>query len=111
MGLYAAGDVNGRGIFLHMSKYHGRVVASAIIAKQNGLVDLKQQWGRTWASADAIATPQVIFTLPAVASVGFTKRTAQAKGRKIKEYTALVKTEGAELRVDSYEDGWGSVDC
>ena len=101
--LYAAGDVNARAPLSHMAKYHGRVVANAILATKNKA----QIEGSVYtATADHYAIPQVVFTRPSVASVGLTKRAAQAAGKKVKEIVAPVKTMGANLRTDGYEDGW-----
>lgn len=62
--LYAAGDVNGRQTLTHGSKYHGRVVSNAIVARKNGKQLNCGSWERTPATADRLALPQVVFTAP-----------------------------------------------
>lgn len=39
--LYAVGDVNERALLTHTSKYHGRIVANAIIARSEGAEDAR----------------------------------------------------------------------
>ncbi|KAF1981414.1 dihydrolipoamide dehydrogenase LpdB [Aulographum hederae CBS 113979] len=104
--LYAVGDVNGRSPTTHGAKYHGRILAKVLLARKNGANFEPKEADGTAAAADRYAIPQVIFTHPNVASVGLTRQKAAAAGRKVKEITALAKTEGAELRMDGYEDGW-----
>lgn len=66
--LYAAGDVNGRALLTHTSKYHARIAANAILMRATGYLDISQQWSNTSATADKLAAPQVVFTNPIVAS-------------------------------------------
>ena len=63
-------------------------------------------WERTSATADRVALPQVVFTDPQVASVGLTRTAAKKAGRLVREVTAPLKTLGATLRADGYQDGW-----
>ncbi|KAI9725372.1 MAG: Dihydrolipoyl dehydrogenase [Chrysothrix sp. TS-e1954] len=104
--LYAAGDVNGRALLSHTSKYHGRILADDIIARLNGHAKAPSAWASNAATADQVAVPQVVFTLPEIASVGLTRKAAAKSGRKVREVTSMARTEGAELRMDGYEDGW-----
>lgn len=106
--LYAGGDVNGRAPLTHMSKYHGRIISNAILARQRK-DDTKSASGASGpasATADIGAAPQVIFTDPAVASVGLTRSAALKAGRKFREVVASAMTLGASLHVTNYGDSW-----
>lgn len=110
--LYALGDVNGRAPMSHSSKYHGRIAANVIIArsKQDGtdVPGSNTPWSRVSATNDILAQPQVVFTRPTVASVGMTRRGAEAAGlaAKIRVVTAPAATLGAKLHQEGYTDGW-----
>ena len=104
--LYAGGDVNGRAAMTHTTKYQGRILASSILARRNGAQPKGVEWDAISATADKYARPQVVFTRPTVASVGFTRHAAKASGKKVREITAPLKTLGARLREDEFEDGW-----
>ena len=74
-GIYAAGDVTGREMFVYMAAY------GAKIAAENALDgDLRRY--------DATAMPSVVFTDPQVASVGLTE--AQARERGLEVQTAVL---------------------
>jgi dihydrolipoamide dehydrogenase len=66
--LYAVGDVNGRALLTHISKYHGRVAADNILGKS------------ATATADGAQSPRVLFTEPQVAAVGHTLASAREEG-------------------------------
>ncbi|KUJ21388.1 dihydrolipoamide dehydrogenase [Mollisia scopiformis] len=104
--LYAGGDVNGRAPLTHSSKYHGRIISNAISADFNNSPTSTTEWSRVTATADRLATPAVIFTDPAVASVGLTRKAAQKAGIKFKEINAPVATLGAMLHAEGYAAGW-----
>jgi pyruvate/2-oxoglutarate dehydrogenase complex dihydrolipoamide dehydrogenase (E3) component len=105
--LYAAGDINGRALLTHTSKYHGRIAANAIIARAKGsFPSHPRKFDAFSATADLVAVPQVIFTNPTVVSVGLTRTAAQREGRAVREVTSVAATLGAKLYVDGYEDGW-----
>ena len=105
--LYAAGDVNGRAMLTHTSKYHGRIAANAIIARaRNTFPSKPTPFDRFSASADLSAVPQVVFSDPAVASVGLTRKAAERAGRAVRVVTAPAQTLGANLRAEGYEAGW-----
>jgi dihydrolipoamide dehydrogenase len=105
--LYAAGDVNGRAPLTHSSKYHGRIIANAILSKlQSPAEENGGLWSKIEATADRLAQPAVVFTDPNVASVGLTRKAAEKAGVKFREITAPVKTLGAMLHKEGYEDGW-----
>jgi pyruvate/2-oxoglutarate dehydrogenase complex dihydrolipoamide dehydrogenase (E3) component len=104
--LYAGGDVNGRHPLTHGSKYHGRVIANAILAKANGSKIPAQPWDKTSATADSAALPQVVFTNPVVASVGLTRKGAEKAGLPIKVIIAPIATAASRVRDDNAHDGW-----
>ena len=66
-GLWAVGDVTGKGGFTHVATYQGRIAAADIL-------------GMPQAGADYSAVPRVTFTDPEVASVGLTQRQAEEAG-------------------------------
>ena len=105
--LYAAGDINGRALLTHTSKYHGAVAANAIIAHvQNRNHGSQGKWSSRSASADQVAVPQVVFTDPMVASVGLTRTAAQVKGKKVREIIAPMASPGYNIHADTANKGW-----
>jgi pyruvate/2-oxoglutarate dehydrogenase complex dihydrolipoamide dehydrogenase (E3) component len=64
--LYAIGDVNGRAMFTHMAKYHGRRAADHILGGSGGVEER--------------AVPRVVFTDPQIAAVGMTEQQARDAG-------------------------------
>ncbi len=61
-------------------------------------------WSRYAASADAHAAPQVVFTRPQVASVGYTEAAARAAGHEVRAVQAdLGAVSGGYLHGDGYE--------
>jgi len=95
--LYAAGDVNHLALLTHMGKYQARVCGDAIAARAGG----REPTVRDRSSRSCV--PQVIFTIPEVASVGLTAREAAAAGRRVRvvEYE-LGNVAGARLFADQY---------
>jgi pyruvate/2-oxoglutarate dehydrogenase complex dihydrolipoamide dehydrogenase (E3) component len=65
-GVWALGDVVGKGAFTHMSMYHGRIILGELL-------------GRPRHPAEYHAVPRVTFTDPEIGSVGMTE--AQARER------------------------------
>ncbi|KAI1173613.1 FAD-dependent pyridine nucleotide-disulfide oxidoreductase [Nemania sp. FL0916] len=105
--LYAAGDVNGRAMLTHTSKYQGRIAGNAIVARAAGkFPSTPSRFDSVSASADHTAVPQVVFTDPQIASVGLTRKAAEKAGKGVKIVTAPAATLGAKLHADGYEDGW-----
>lgn len=102
--LYAVGDVNGRQLLTHMGKYQARQAGAAIVARAGGAEVDGAPWSATAATADASATPSVVFTVPQVASVGLTAAAAEEAGRphRVVEYP-LGSVAGASLFADDYE--------
>jgi mercuric reductase len=73
-GVYAAGDVTGRDLFVYMAAY------GAKIAAYNALNGDSRRY-------DNLAMPAVVFTDPQVASVGLTEAAAKAQGIDVKTST------------------------
>lgn len=95
--LYAAGDVNHLSLLTHMGKYQARICGDAIAARAKGQAPASTAW------AGQSAVPQVIFTMPEVASVGLTSAEAREAGRNIRvvDYD-LGAVAGAKLFADGY---------
>lgn len=66
-GLWAVGDITGRGAFTHVSMYQAEVAVRDIL-------------GRPGPDADYRALPRVTFTDPEVGAVGLTERQARERG-------------------------------
>lgn len=66
-GVWAVGDVTGKGAFTHVAAYQGRIVCADIL-------------GRGGAPADYRAVPRSVFSDPEVAAVGMTARQAREAG-------------------------------
>ena len=66
-GVWAVGDVTGRGAFTHVAVYQARIATADIL-------------GRPHAPADYTALPRVTFTDPEVGAVGMTEEQARAAG-------------------------------
>src|SRR4029078_7958376 len=70
-GLWAIGDVTGKGAFTHMSMYQSALCVRDIL-------------GQDGPSADYRAVPRVTFTDPEVGSVGMTEKQARDAGLNIR---------------------------
>lgn len=70
-GVWAVGDVTGRGAYTHVAVYQGRIAARDIL-------------GEGGPPADYRAVPRVTFTDPEVASVGLTEREAREAGLDVR---------------------------
>ncbi|MBC7269948.1 MAG: NAD(P)/FAD-dependent oxidoreductase [Streptomyces sp.] len=81
--LYAVGDVNGRALLTHQGKYQARIAGAVIGARARGEPVDDSRWGAHAATADSAAVPQVVFTVPEVASVGLTTQEAERTGRRV----------------------------
>ncbi|MGI8519324.1 MAG: dihydrolipoyl dehydrogenase family protein [Actinomycetota bacterium] len=66
-GVWAVGDVTGKGEFTHVAVYQGRIAAADLL-------------GHEHAPADYSAVPRVTFTDPEVASVGLSEKQARDAG-------------------------------
>ncbi|MFC6286129.1 dihydrolipoyl dehydrogenase family protein [Nocardioides sp. GCM10027113] len=76
-GVWAVGDVTGRGAFTHVATYQAAVAVADILGRD----------GRT---ADYAAVPRVTFTDPEVGSVGLTEQQARDRGLDVRTGTAQV---------------------
>lgn len=83
-GVWAIGDVTGRGAFTHMSMYQARIAASDILGEQTNPADYR-------------AVPRVTFTDPEVGSVGLTESAAVAEGLSVRT---------AQTPIPSSSRGW-----
>ena len=68
-GVWAIGDITGKGAFTHVSMYQGAVVVNDLL-------------GRDGPWADYRAVSRVTFTAPEVASVGLSEKAARDVGRR-----------------------------
>lgn len=66
-GLWAVGDITGKGLFTHVAAYQAPIAAASILGQEH-------------APADYRAMPRVTFTDPEVGSVGLTEDEARAQG-------------------------------
>ena len=112
--LYAVGDINHRALLTHIGKYQARACASAIIARAHGTLTSSNSggsrsgnsydpWNKWVATADHAAVPQVIFTDPQIASVGFTEKAARSLKINVRAVDCEIDTVvGAMLHTDGY---------
>ncbi|MFF4316139.1 dihydrolipoyl dehydrogenase family protein [Streptomyces sp. 900105755] len=70
-GLWAVGDITGRGAFTHVSMYQAQIAVQDIL-------------GRPGPDADYRALPRVTFTDPEIAAVGLTERQARDGGLRVR---------------------------
>jgi len=66
-GVWAAGDIAGKGAFTHVATYHAAIVVRQILGQDGPL-------------ADHTALPRVTFTDPEIGSVGLSETQARAQG-------------------------------
>ncbi|QKW33925.1 NAD(P)/FAD-dependent oxidoreductase [Actinomadura sp. NAK00032] len=76
-GLWAVGDITGRGAFTHISMYQAQIAVRDILRRP----------GR---DADYRALPRVTFTDPEIAAVGITERQARDRGMRVRTGLAPV---------------------
>ncbi|MFI1499864.1 dihydrolipoyl dehydrogenase family protein [Streptomyces platensis] len=76
-GLWAVGDITGRGSFTHVSMYQAEIAVRDIL-------------GRAGPDADYRALPRVTFTDPEIGAVGLTERQAREQGLRVR--TSVVTT-------------------
>jgi dihydrolipoamide dehydrogenase len=103
--LYAAGDVNHVALLTHMGKYQARVCGDVIAARAKGKPDASTPapWTQYSATANSWAVPQVIFSNPEVASVGFTAAQAKAHGMNVRAVDYDIgRVAGATVYADGY---------
>jgi pyruvate/2-oxoglutarate dehydrogenase complex dihydrolipoamide dehydrogenase (E3) component len=71
-GLWAIGDITGRGAFTHMSMYQARIAAADILGDDDP------------ETADYRAVPRVTFTDPEIGSVGLSEAAARERGLTVR---------------------------
>jgi pyruvate/2-oxoglutarate dehydrogenase complex dihydrolipoamide dehydrogenase (E3) component len=101
--LYAVGDINNRALLTHQGKYQARAAGDVITARAHRAPTFTAAWETHSATADVFAVPQVTFSDPEVASVGFTSQGAVEAGYDIRvvDYN-LGWVAGASLHADGY---------
>jgi len=70
-GLWAIGDITGKGAFTHMSMYQARIAAADILGEDDA------------ETADYRAVPRVTFTDPEIGSVGLSEEAARSRGLRV----------------------------
>ncbi|MFJ7904272.1 dihydrolipoyl dehydrogenase family protein [Streptomyces sp. NPDC096198] len=76
-GLWAVGDITGRGAFTHVSMYQAEIAVRDIL-------------GRPGPAADYRALPRVTFTDPEIGAVGLTERQARERGLRVRTSVVAV---------------------
>jgi pyruvate/2-oxoglutarate dehydrogenase complex dihydrolipoamide dehydrogenase (E3) component len=71
-GLWAIGDITGKGAFTHMSMYQSAIAAASILGREDG------------PKAEYHAVPRVTFTDPEIGSVGMTEKQARDSGLDVR---------------------------
>ena len=80
-GVWAIGDITGKGLFTHVAVYQGEIAAADIL-------------GRDVPGADYTAMPRAVFTDPEVGGVGLTEAQARGKGIDVRTVTGGLSTRG-----------------
>lgn len=71
-GLWAVGDITGKGLFTHVAVYQAQIVTKTILDEASA------------PAADYRAVPRVTYTDPEVASVGLTEQQAREQGLRVR---------------------------
>jgi dihydrolipoamide dehydrogenase len=100
--LYGMGDVNGRRLLTHIGKYQARQGGAAIVARAKGEQVALADWSPHVATADRVATPSVVFTIPQVASVGVTAAEAEKQELPHRVVDIPIAVAGSSLFADGY---------
>jgi pyruvate/2-oxoglutarate dehydrogenase complex dihydrolipoamide dehydrogenase (E3) component len=77
-GLWAIGDITGKGAFTHMSMYQARIAAADILGEDGA------------ETADYRAVPRVTFTDPEIGSVGLSEAAARERGLNVRTGTTRI---------------------
>ncbi|MDX6358239.1 MAG: hypothetical protein QOH37_1293 [Nocardioidaceae bacterium] len=86
-GVWAIGDITGKGAFTHVSMYQGAVVVNDLLGRDG-----------PWADYRAVA--RVTFTAPEVASVGMSEKAARDQGIEVRTATGDLGSRGWITRED-----------
>ncbi len=102
--LYAAGDANHRALLTHEGKYQARIAGAVIAARAAGDPLDTVPWGKHAATADHYAVPQVFFTDPEAAAVGWSAEQARQAGHRVRVVDVEIgdTVTGAKLYADGY---------
>jgi pyruvate/2-oxoglutarate dehydrogenase complex dihydrolipoamide dehydrogenase (E3) component len=106
--LYAVGDASTGAKLTHMGKYQARICGDVVVARSRG-EELGGRYSHHAATAEHTAVPQVIFTDPQVAAVGYTEAGARDAGLSVRAVSYEIgNTAGGSLQADGY-DGFASI--
>jgi dihydrolipoamide dehydrogenase len=86
-----------------MGKYQARQAGKAIVARARGEEVDTSDWSPFVATADAVATPSVVFTTPQVASVGRTAAEAEKAGLPHRVVQIPLSVAGSSLFADDWD--------
>jgi pyruvate/2-oxoglutarate dehydrogenase complex dihydrolipoamide dehydrogenase (E3) component len=85
-GVWAIGDVTGKGPYTHVAEYQAEVAAADILDRRRAV------------GAEYHAVPRLVFAAPEVAAVGMTERDAEEDGE--------VRTRSASVGIDASSRAW-----
>jgi pyruvate/2-oxoglutarate dehydrogenase complex dihydrolipoamide dehydrogenase (E3) component len=97
-GLWALGDVTGKGNFTHVSMYQSRIVVADVLKEAGVAVDPVGE-------AEYHAVPRVTFTDPEIASVGRSEADARGAGLRVRVGTAPVPSSARGWIHEAGNDG------
>src|SRR5699024_1443717 len=95
-GVYAVGDITGKGAFTHMSMYQAGIVADEIL-------------GRGPDPAEYHAVPRVTFTDPEIGSVGLTEAQAREQGLSVASAVSEIASSSRGFIHQTGNDGFIKV--
>ncbi len=99
--LYAVGDVNGIALLTHMGKYQARAAGDLAGARATGKPDDLPSMAPY---ATDLGSPQVVFTDPEVASVGYTEAEAKEHGIRARVVDVpMDSAAGSGLQAEGYQ--------
>lgn len=80
-GVWAVGDITGKGLFTHVAVYQAEIAAADIL-------------GREAPGAEYAALPRAVFTDPEIGGVGLTESQARERGIEVRTVTGGLSTRG-----------------
>jgi dihydrolipoamide dehydrogenase len=106
--LYAVGDASTGAKLTHMGKYQARICGDVVVARSQGR-ELGGRYSHHRTTAEHTAVPQVIFTDPQVAAVGYTEAGARDAGLPVRAVSYEIgSVAGGALQADGY-DGFATI--
>ncbi|MFC5142980.1 dihydrolipoyl dehydrogenase family protein [Actinomycetospora rhizophila] len=106
--LYAVGDASTGAQLTHMGKYQARICGDVVVARSRG-AELGGRYSHHATTAEHTAVPQVIFTDPQIAAVGYTEAGARDAGLTVRAVSYEIgNVAGGSLQADGY-DGFASI--